>query len=159
MTMNKLTGRRVRVPLFVTLLLIVLGGSAMYLFRQREFDNAALGYTTVEYRWGRPRVLQVDSDRDGVADARYLLQPDERIPSPHSRFSEGWESSRCDGIMDLHLRFAGSGDLTFVEFDSNRDGKYDLVEHRADAVSFIRTLQRPMGCSGSRSQNPLTPSD
>lgn len=128
------------------LLIVLLGALSLYLFRHAAIDNPALGMLTVKYHWGRPAVVQIDTDRDGTADGRYILLSETTRFSPHSRYKEGWESSRCDGVFDLHLRFDPSGELETLEFDSDSDGGFDVFRRGAAARRFLVTLERPKAC-------------
>jgi len=137
--------RRLIVPASV-LLIVLLGALSFYLFRRVAIDNPALGMLTVQYYWGRPAVVQIDTDRDGTVDGRYSLSSETKRFSPHSRYKEGWESSLCNGVFDLHLRFDPSGELETLEFDSDSDGGYDVILRGPEARRSLRTLQRPETC-------------
>lgn len=134
--------------LWIVVLPLVLLGTVLglYLFRERHEDVADIGIVTIKYRWGYPHELRVDANRDGTDDGLYLLPDDAKVVSPHSPFTEGWESSQCDGFLDLHFRFDPAGDLSRLESDTNRDGTYDTVRQGAEAQDFLRTMPRPAGC-------------
>lgn len=117
-----------------------------FLFRRSTHDNPALGLISVEYRWGRPRSILVDANRDGKPDARGRLRPVGRAPSPHDLPAELWESTQCDGVFDLHAIFDPSGRLSLLEIDGDRDGRYERRLESAEALVFWRDLRRPPNC-------------
>jgi hypothetical protein len=128
------------------LLVILCGALSFYLFRRVAIDNPALGKLTIQYYWGRPASVEIDTDRDKTVDGRYILSSETKRFSPHSRYEEGWESSRCNGVFDLHLRFDPSGELATLEYDSDSNGDHDVTVRGLEARQFLRTLQRPETC-------------
>lgn len=134
-------------PVLIVALVVVLATVAgLFLFRRSTHDNPALGVVTTEYRWGRPRTILVDANRDGTPDARALVRLTNGRISPHSPPAELWESTRCDGVTDLHAVFDPAGRIALLEFDADRDGRYERTLDAEAASAFWRGLQRPPGC-------------
>lgn len=129
--------RRLALILFLAAVLVAVAWA--FLFRRSTHDNPVLGVITIEYRWGRPSFTLVDANRDGIPDARERLRPSGE-PSPHETPAELWESTRCDGVYDLHAVFDPSGSLTLIEFDADRDGRYDTRFEAEAASSFWREI-------------------
>lgn len=118
----------------------------LYLFRGESWDNSELGRMSLSYRWGRPFLFSVDANRDGRLDAEYHLTGGAVDSSSHWEWSQGWESTRCDGRRDLLLR-RERGALE-VLFDRDRDGHHEVVVEGAEAERFVRDLVRGRGCVG-----------
>lgn len=59
-----------------------------------------------------------------------------------SSFSEGWESPRCDGRLEVHWIMGDSRRL-MIEYDKDRDGTFDQQFGGELAESFLRDLERP----------------
>lgn len=124
--------RPVAVVLTVGLVLLLVA----YLFRSRSWHNEELGEFVVLYRWGRPRYIQLDVNDDGRIDARYRISGSGDYSSSHWKWDVGWESSRCDGIRDVHLR--ERADVLIVAVDTDRNGDTDFVAQGAEAESYLR---------------------
>lgn len=77
----------------------------LYLFREEDKENPAIGRITYHYKWGRVSEILVDVDRDSRIDSRYIVLGGFGGPSPNDPPVEGWESTKCDGTFDLHLVF------------------------------------------------------
>lgn len=135
-----------RLILIVALAVALAVAAWLFLFRRATYDNPALGLVTTEYRWGKPSSILVDANRDGTPDAKALVRLVNGELSPHSPPTEMWESTRCDGITDLHAVFDQAGRLSLIEFDADRDGHYEGTLEAGAAASFWRDLQRPAGC-------------
>jgi hypothetical protein len=135
-----------RAILPVATITAVLIASSLYLFRVHRLDNPALGLIVEKYKWGKANELLLDADRNGTVDARYRVASSLREAPLGYSLVEGWESSRCNGAMDIHLLFTPRGHLAAVEYDSTMDGTYDQVFHGTRAGEFLKGVRRPLGC-------------
>lgn len=129
--------------------LVVVGAVlGLYLFRVRSWDNPMLGEMTVRYQWGQARVLSVDTNRDDLIDARYLLAPETGVVNPLGSWVEGWESSSCDGSFDLHI-YENSDSMLVIETDFDGDGEFRIEGRGQEAGEFLASLSRPEECRGA----------
>lgn len=109
--------------------------AARYLFRSETDQNPELGTITIKYRWGCAEEIRVDANRDGRIDAVYLLD------APFGEYSrehppvESYESSRCDGVFDIHVTYVPE---RRVHVDSDRDGLWDTTLRGKRAASFLQ---------------------
>lgn len=120
---------------------LVIAVTIGYMFRTSRQDHAELGIISNEYRWGKLKTVQIDVNRDGRPDGEFRLPAAGEFSDWHGRYVEGWESSRCDGTMDIHWRYTISGELV-LEQDKDRDGVFDFRVLGPDAEKL---LSRPPG--------------
>lgn len=137
--------RLVAVALTVGLVLLLVA----YLFRFRSWHNEELGEFDVLYSWGRPRYIQLDVNDDDRIDARYRISGPGDYSSSHWKWDLGWESSRCDGIMDMHLR-QESTNVLIVAVDTDRNGDMDFVARGTEAESYLRDRPVHPACDHRR---------
>jgi len=136
-------GRRYGLPVALIITLVAMIG-LIYAFRT-EVEIGPDGTRFLQhYRWGTLAILEIDVEGDGGIDAKYL--PSSDPIAIHPRFAAGWESSRCDRVLDIYWQHNKSGRLT-VKYDSDRDGNYELRFEGEEATSFLKTLERPENCS------------
>lgn len=127
--------------------LVVAGGGCLYLFRQEIEDDPYLGMITHKYRWGMPRELFLDTNRDGKTDSRCRVAGDfGSFSTQDDSLLECWESRQCDGRFDLHYVWNQNGELQRLERDVDRDGEYDTVLFQPEAIEFLKQLKRQPGC-------------
>lgn len=133
-------------------LLAILGVAVvflfLYLFRVESSNNPSLGNIKVTYRWGRPRVLSIDTNRDGQVDGRYVLAPRTVVVTPHSQWVEAWESSTCDGSFDLHF-YKNAESVLVLETDFDGDGEFRAEGQGEEVEEYLVSLSRPENCGGA----------
>ena len=125
----------------VLISLLLLGGAICltYLFRVQVIDNPALGIISIRYRWGRPYKITADSNRDGKADYRGLVDAPFGPIATHTAIpTEYWEDSDHDGSFECHVVLE-AGSIKSVEVDVDKDGHYDKVLTGNDATHFYES--------------------
>ncbi|MCP4603648.1 MAG: hypothetical protein GY847_24550 [Proteobacteria bacterium] len=135
-----------RIHIVIAIGLALVGASYLYLFRQKSVDNSALGTITYKFKWGMAREILVDTNRDGINDARGIIAGSFGEFWTHDPPLEHWESSQCDGYFDIHVVYEPPGNFRLLERDRDRDGKYEIILYGAQAQAFLRSLSRP-GCA------------
>lgn len=139
------TKKSSRLVLITALVAVLVVAAGLFLFRSSTYNNPALGLMTTKYRWGKPAFLLVDVNRDGTPDAKAVAW--HGAPrSPHDAPKELWESTRCDGYYDLHALFDRSGNLSIVEFDTDRDGAYEKTLSADEGRAYWSERERPLSC-------------
>ena len=127
---------------FLILGLLVLTIAVLaYLFRIAPIHSENGSTYAYRFRWGKLYSLEIDVGNDGSVDARYLVSTDIGF---HFRYSEGWESTSCDGFMDLHW-IQPQSEIE-IDFDEDRDGNPDLRLRGAAAEHFLKELERDEDC-------------
>jgi len=125
---------------------LILLGAMLFLFRTvTTEEDSALGTVRYEYRWGRPAFVSVDVNQDGIVDGRFRVPSAKEQPGWHKRYAEGWESSKCDGRMDVHWYYEENDDLT-VEVDRDGDQVLETKERGASAQSLLVSIPRAKSC-------------
>lgn len=140
-----LVGARLVAVVLVGLVMLLVA----YLFRSRSWHNEELGEFEVLYRWGRPRYIQLDVNYDGRIDARYRISGPGDYSSSHWKWDVGWESSRCDEMMDVHLRKEHT-DVLVVAVDTDRNGDMDFVTRGPEAETYLRDRPVHPACDHRR---------
>ncbi len=131
---------------FAFVCLLAMTGVYLFMFREIEFDNPEIGLLVHRYRWGKAAEIEVDVDRDGLVDGRYLVDGF----STHDRVFEGWEASLCDGNFDVHMLLGDQSILVYLEYDADKDGVFELTYRGERARDFLVELQRPARCRASQ---------
>ena len=139
MTIRKSAGPRLTILILLCAGIVTLLG---YLFRTDSSDEPGLGLLTYKYRWGVATYVELDLDKDGTIEGRYRLPSRGDDQGWHLRYREGWESSECDGTLDLHWWIDPAGNLQF-EQDTDGDGAYDLTGRGGDALERSRGRHCP----------------
>ena len=125
-----------------------------YLFRTATQDNPAIGRVTYQWKWGMAREIRVDSTGDGLTDFRGLFPGRSMTFHTHQSWAEAWESSKCDGNFDIHLTADSGGNLSAVEFDSDRDGVFETIVRDQEAEQFLKEIPRAPACKATTGVRP-----
>lgn len=131
---------RMRILLLPLVAIALVVASFLYLFRTRVQDNPDLGLITYRWKWGAAREVLADTNRDGAADFRGRFRGWSATFYTHQQWAEAWESSQCDGRFDVHLIASSTGDLAVLEYDGDRDGRFETVLQGQALLSKITGL-------------------
>lgn len=115
------------------------------LFRAEVEQSQVLGELTYYHQWGKRARLEVDVNRDGLVDGIYRLPAMDSAHSIHTRYTEGWESSLCDGELDLHWYY-DDDEVLVAEYDENKDGILERVATGEQAIVSVRSRAIRLGC-------------
>ena len=138
---GRLIGNRL-LGLITALTLLGASFALLYLFRVQRVVNSDLGVMTVKYRWGQPREILADSNRDGEVDYRELTSGPFGPISTHTSVAiEFWEDSDFDGQFECHA-ILESGMIKTLEIDSDGDGKYDKELSQREAREFYESRSK-----------------
>lgn len=96
-----------------------------------EYWGGSRGEVWFHYRWGRCWAITVDANGDGKVDAR-ATEACEIGVAPE----EYWEDRDSDGNFELHIDYR-KGRPYLLEFDEDKDGKYDLELTGKAAEAFL----------------------
>ncbi len=108
-----------------------------------RIEDPRLGSITLEKRWGNVQAIEIDFNRDGSVDFRAEYPPSAGDVSHHDPFAEHWQSSRCDGFFDVHVRYTPAGEVDLIERDTDRDGHYEATEYDQALREFLAKPQCP----------------
>lgn len=129
-----------------------LGGTALalvalclsaWLFRV-ERGNSSSGTYELHYRWGKPRVILLDRNHDGVWNYRAIVKRRGGLSVSPSEF---WDDEDFDGRFELHVLLGDwvdqdSQPVTAFEIDTDGNGAYDTVLMGVDAEKAMREWYR-----------------
>ena len=111
-----------------------------FLFRHASEDNPPLGRITLRYRWGRPALIEVDGNYDGVIDMRA------RVPGTFATGVppvEWWEVPCGRHTFRYHVTLR-EGQIASVETDEGCTGTATARYDGADARAFYDDRIRPL---------------
>jgi hypothetical protein len=124
--------------LAASILLALILAASVYLFRADSYRNPALGTITTHYVWGKPRIVKVDSNADGRADFRAIVDaPFGAFRTHMFRVREIYEDRDFDGIFELHVQYGAGGQAT-ARIDQDGDGTPEQMLEDFDFEEYIR---------------------
>lgn len=93
------------------------------LFRDEYEASEDLGVIRFHYEWGKLDAVFVDPNRDGRPDGRFRVLRGTQRSDWKAGVTEGWESSTCDGFLDIYWVRSENGSFE-VTVDEGRDGNF-----------------------------------
>ena len=121
-------------------------GVGCWMFRTQSVDNPALGILVYHFRWAKLTQVTVDVNRDGVIDAHMrVVGPHNRVGSTEMDVLEGWESSKLDGVFDIHYWEDEVTGTFWLELDIDCDGVFERRLEGANAKDRLLAIRNGQG--------------